>query len=96
MNEGERSSAPSPAPPPRSRAWLYAVFLLVIPGVLWAAVLVVPFLPLASGAKVWLAAGFAVAAEVVFWVAAFVIGGEVAARYRRRLDPRQWFRRKEK
>jgi len=76
------------------KKWLYATFLLIIPGVLWTAAVVVPFLPLATGAKVWLAGGFAVAAEVVFWVSAVFIGKEVAKRYREHLDPRTWFRRK--
>lgn len=89
MNEGKRT----PLAPPYGRAWLYALFLLVIPGVLWAAAVAVPFLPLATAAKVWLAAGFAVAAEVVFWGAALVLGREVAVRYRRHLDPRNWFRK---
>lgn len=78
---------------PRGRAWLYAALLLVVPGVLWTAALVVPFLPLDTAVKVWLAPGFAGVAEVVFWVSAFFLGREVASRYRGRLDPRSWFRK---
>jgi len=76
VNEGRRTLLA----PPHGRAWLYALFLLMIPGVLWAAAVAAPFLPLATAAKVWLAAGFAVAAEVT-------------VRYRRHLDPRSWFRK---
>lgn len=78
---------------PRGRAWLYFTLLLVVPGVLWTAALVVPFLPLATAVKIWLAPRFAGAAEVVFWVSAFFLGREVALRYRRMLDPRSWFRK---
>ena len=78
---------------PRGRAWLYFTLLLVVPVVLWTAALVVPFLPLATAVKVWLAPGFAGAAEVVFWVSAFFLGREIASCYRRMLDPRSWFRK---
>ena len=90
MTENERRTASSD-PAPRGRAWIYALFLLVIPGLLWVAALTVPFLPLATGFKAWLIPDFAVAAEVVFWGAALVFGREVATRYRRHLDPRRWF-----
>lgn len=83
---------PKVAPGSHHKKWLYATFLLIIPSVLWTAAVVVPFLPLATGAKVWSAGVFVVAAEVVFWVSAVFIGKEVAKRYREYLDPRNWFR----
>jgi hypothetical protein len=68
------------------------VVLLVIPGAFYAAVPVVPFLPLTTAQKVGLSAGLVVAAEVVFWGAALFVGKEVISRYRRFFDPRTWCR----
>lgn len=74
------------------RAWPPILFLLVIPAMLSLSVPVVPFLPLSTGAKVWLVSALLVGAEVVFWGAALFFGKEVVSRYRRFFDPRNWFR----
>lgn len=75
---------------------MLVVILVVVPTVLYAAVAVVPFLPLSTGAKIWLASGLAVAAEIVFWGAAVFVGKEVVSRYRRFLDPRRLFGNKQR
>lgn len=64
--------------------------LLIASAVLWAAILAVPFLPVATAWKVGIGSGIAITAEVAFWVSAFILGREVVARYRRYLDPRTW------
>ncbi len=80
-----------PESPPRGRAWVPVVVLLVIPGALYAAIPAIPFLPLTTAQKIGLAAGLAIAGEAVFWGAAFLLGREVVRRYRRLFDPRRWF-----
>ncbi len=77
----------------RWRTWVLVVVLLVIPGVLYAAVPVVAFLPLTTAQKIGVSSGLVVAAEVVFWAAALFFGGAAISRYRRFFDPRTWFRR---
>jgi hypothetical protein len=79
---------------PRRRTWVLVVVLLVIPGALYAALPVVPFLPLTTAQKIWVSSGLVVAAEVVFWGAAFFVDKEVVTRYRRFLDPRALFRKR--
>ena len=74
------------------RAWLLVFFLVIVPGLFYAAVLGVPFLPLGTGTKVWVSAGLVVAAEVTFVVSALLLGKEVVSGYRRYLDPRRLFR----
>ena len=76
------------------RTWLLVVVLLVVPGALYAAVPVVPFLPLTTAQKIGLSSGLVVVAEVVFWVAALFVGREMISRYRRFFDPRTWFRKR--
>ena len=86
--QGEGALAPG-----RWRPWLLVLLLLVVPGTLYTAVPVVPFLPLTTAQKVGLSGGLVVAAEVVFWGAALFLGKEVISRYRSLLDPRAWFRK---
>jgi hypothetical protein len=78
----------------RWRPWVLVVVLLVIPGLLYSAIPIVPFLPLTTAQKVGLSAGLVVVAEAVFLGAALFLGREVISRYRRLFDPRTW-RRKE-
>ncbi len=87
--EGGSCSASDPIS--EKRAWILA-FLLVIPGALYAAVSVVPFVPPTTAQKVGLSAGLVIAAEVVFWVAALFVGKKVISRYRRFFDSRAWRR----
>jgi hypothetical protein len=65
-----------------------------VPGVLYAAILAVPFLPLTTGQKLWLSFGLVVVAETTFLLSALVLGREAVRRYRRFLCPRRWFGRK--
>lgn len=77
------------------RLWYVGIALLAASAVLWAAVLAVPFLPVAVGWKVGIGSGVVVVAEVAFWVSALILGREVVSRYRRYLDPRTWGKSRE-
>lgn len=65
--------------------------IFVVPGVLYAVLLLVPFLPLTTGQKVWISTGLVVAAEGTFLISALVLGRQAVRRYRRFLNPRNWF-----
>jgi len=67
---GEKAPAPGPW-----RPWVLTVILLVIPGLLYSAIPILPFLPLTTAQKAGLSAG-------------------LVSRYRRCLDPRDWFRKR--
>ena len=95
--EVEREGEPGAlgqSPDARWKVWAAILGALVIPTLLWAAVPVVAFLPLAGEHKVWVSGGLVVAAEAVFWVSALLLGREAVRRYRRYLDPRTWSRKR--
>ena len=73
---------------------VFGVF--VVPGLLYAAILAVPFLPLEIGPKIWASSGLVIAAEVTFLLSALVLGREAVRRYPRIFDPRTWFRSRER
>jgi hypothetical protein len=88
------SGSEGTGPAPKTRTWVLVVVLLVVPGALYAAIPVVPFLPLTTAQKIGLSSGLVVVAEVVFWAAALFVGREAISRYRRYFDPRAWFRKR--
>ncbi len=87
MND-DRSGIPTSG----RRVWILVVVLLVIPGALYAAIPVVPFLPLTTAQKIGLTTGLVIVAEAIFWGAALFVGEEAISRYRRYFDPRTWKR----
>ena len=102
MTEPEDPNSPQPerveeesAVPfePRSgwRIWVLIFGVFVVPGVLYLTLLAIPFLPLTTGQKVWVATGLVVAAEGTFLLSALILGREAVRRYRGLLDPRRWF-----
>jgi hypothetical protein len=86
----EEPSVPSE---PRSgwRLWVLIFGVLVVPGVLYLTLPLVPFLPFTTGQKFWVAAGLVVVAEGTFLLAALILGWEAVRHYRGFLDPRRWF-----
>jgi hypothetical protein len=88
----ESGSDDASDPISKKRAWILVIVVLVIPGALYSAVPVIPFLPLTTAQKIGLSAGIVVPAEVVFWGATLLVGKEVISRYRRFFDPRAWKR----
>ena len=73
------------------RIWALIFGVFVVPGMLYLTILAVPFLPLTTGQKVWVASGLVVAAEGTFLISALILGREAVRRYRRFLNPRRWF-----
>ena len=71
------------------------IVLLVAAVLFWVAAPAVVFVPLSGAQKLWAGSAFLVLGEVAFWVAAVVLGREVFRRYRKFLDPRGWFGRKQ-
>ena len=76
-----------------NRIRLLGAVLLVAAILFWVAVPAVVFFPLSAGQKIWAGSAFLVLGEVAFWVAAPALGREVIRRYRRFLEPRDWFGR---
>jgi hypothetical protein len=67
--------------------------LIVASFLLWAAVLVVPILPLAIAQKAIITTSLVVISEVIFWLGIMGSGKELAHRYRRNLNPYYWWQK---
>ena len=79
--------------PPKSK--LYAGYLfLVLSFVMYSLALLLPVFNFAPGTKAVLFIVFVVIAEVSFVVSAVLLGKEIVKKYRRYLNPLNWFRKK--
>ena len=75
----------------RGRARVAGLALVVASVALYAVAGALLFAPLSGGWKAGAVSVLVVLAEGAFWLAAFVLGREVVRRYRRSLNPRNWF-----
>jgi hypothetical protein len=71
------------------------IFLMVFSGVFFALALIIPVLDMPTRTKVVAATASFVMMEVVFWSGGLLVGKELFTRYKKRLDPRSWFAKKE-
>ncbi len=69
------------------------IFLMVFSGVFFAATLIIPFLNLPARTKVVAASASFILMEVVFWSGGLLVGKELFVRYKKQLNPVNWFKR---
>ena len=77
---------------PRVQAKLGLV-LIVTAGLAWVAILVVPFLACDVTPKALIVTSLVIVSEVIFWLGIVLAGKELAHRYRRQLNPIEWWRK---
>ena len=70
------------------------IFLMVFSGVFFAATLIIPFFDLPTRTKVIASTTSFVLMEVVFWLGGLLVGKELFTKYKKQLDPRNWFKKK--
>ena len=66
------------------------VVLLAVACLLWVAMAAVPFLSIEFAAKAGVVGALLIVGEVAFWLDAILTGIEFVAKYKQRLDPRNW------
>jgi hypothetical protein len=75
--------------------WL-GIGLIVISSVLYGSILAIPFLSLTLKAKAAVTTALIITGEATFWIGALILGKEVVTCFRRHLNPRNWFAKKNK
>ena len=73
------------------------IFLMIFSGGFFGMTFIIPLFDLPTKTKVIASATSLVLMEVVFWLGGLLVGKELFARYKNRLNPKNWFKkRKEK
>jgi hypothetical protein len=67
--------------------------LIITSCLLWAVVLVVPLLPFSISQKALVITSLVIVSEVIFWLGILLAGKDLADRYRRQLNPIDWWRK---
>lgn len=70
------------------------IFLMIFSGVFFAATLIIPLLDLTTKVKVIGASASFILMEVVFWAGGLLVGKELFVRYKKNLNPVNWFKTK--
>jgi membrane protein DedA with SNARE-associated domain len=70
------------------------VSLIVLSTVLFASLLVVPFLDIESKIKISLSTVAVILGEITFWVGGILLGKELFNQYKSYFNPLNWFKKK--
>jgi uncharacterized membrane protein YbhN (UPF0104 family) len=69
----------------------FGIFLILLSGVAFAVMLVIPFLNLEDKTKIIGTSVSFIAMEVLFYVGGFFVGKELFKKYKSYLNPKNWF-----
>lgn len=70
------------------------IFLMIFSGVFFAATFIIPLFNLPAKTKVIAVTTSLVLMEVVFWSGGLLVGKELFAKYKKQLNPKTWFMKK--
>ncbi len=71
------------------------IFLMIFSGVFFGATFIIPMFDLPTKTKVIASSTSLVLMEVVFWAGGLLVGKELFTKYKQKLNPKNWFRKKE-
>ena len=70
------------------------IFLMVFSGVFFAGTVIIPLFDLPTKTKVIASTTSFILMEVIFWSGGLLVGKELFTKYKQKLDPRRWFKKK--
>jgi hypothetical protein len=78
------------------KSWKYktGIFLIVLSTLLFASLLVFPFLEIAGKTKITLSTIAVILGEIAFWTGGILLGKELFGKYKAYLNPANWFKKK--
>jgi len=69
------------------------VVLIILSFLKWVIGAYIPFLPYSDKVKLSIVTVLFVFAEIIFWIGVFLVGEETYKKYKRYLNPSNWFKR---
>lgn len=72
------------------------IFLMIFSGVFFAASFVIPMFNLPTKTKIIASTTSLILMEIVFWSGGVLVGKELFTKYKNQLNPKNWWKRKEK
>lgn len=71
------------------------MILFIFSFVLYGLILVVPVLPISNVARGGVVATLIIVGEIAFWVGGVLLGKELVRKYRKWLNPLNWFKKRQ-
>jgi hypothetical protein len=71
------------------------IFLMIFSGVFFGATFIIPLFDLPTKTKIIASTTSLIIMEVVFWAGGLLAGKELFTKYKQKLNPVNWFRKKE-
>jgi len=69
------------------------IFLMIFSGVFFAATFIIPLFNLPTKIKVIASTVSLILMEVVFWSGGLLVGKELFAKYKNKMNPKNWFKK---
>ncbi|MEG3070352.1 MAG: transporter suffix domain-containing protein [Candidatus Syntrophopropionicum ammoniitolerans] len=98
MNDCSQQEQQAPAgEKPVGSPWMkkLGILLVALSFVLYGGILLAPFTPFATATKAVITTGLIITGETSFWLGALLLGKEIVAKYKRYLNPLQWFKKQD-
>jgi hypothetical protein len=70
------------------------IILIVLSTLLYASLIVLPFLDIPVSVKLGITPIVIIAGEIIFWIGGLMVGKEIIMKYRRFFNPLKWLKRK--
>ncbi len=94
-NQQEPQTLAGEKPAGRPRMKKLGLLLVALSFMLYGGILLVPFTPFATATKAAITTGLIITGEISFWLGALLLGKEIVAKYKRYLNPLQWFKKQD-
>ncbi|MFV0593236.1 MAG: transporter suffix domain-containing protein [Draconibacterium sp.] len=79
--------------PAQNKRIKLGIFLMIFSGVFFALTFVIPFLELSAKTKIAASTTSLILMEVVFWLGGLLVGKELFSKYKKKLNPGNWFKK---
>ncbi len=80
----------------KNRQVKLGIFLMVFSGVFFLATLIIPLFDLPAKTKLIASTTSFILMELIFWLGGLLVGKELFTKYKKQLNPVNWFKRKTK
>lgn len=70
------------------------IFLMIFSGVFFGATFIIPFFDLPAKTKIILSSASLILMEIIFWSGGLLVGKELFTKYKKQLNPKNWFKTK--
>jgi hypothetical protein len=67
------------------------IIIIIISSILFLSLFAIPYLKIPTAYKIGIATIAFIVAEVLFWIGGFFVGKELFIKYKKYLNPKNWF-----